>query len=80
MQAFSRCSEQGLLFIAVRRLRLAETSLVEHRLWGVRAQQLRLLGSSTGSVVAHARSCSVACGVVLDQGSNLCLLHWQVDS
>ena len=25
-------------------------------------------------------SCSVACGVFLDQGSNLCHLHWQVDS
>ena len=22
----------------------------------------------------------VACGIFLDQGSNLCLLHWQVDS
>ena len=75
MQAFSRCSEQGLLFIAVRRL-----CLVERRLWGVRAQQLWLLGSSTGSVVAHVHSCSVACGVVLDQGSNLYPLHWQVDS
>ena len=35
----------------------------------------------TGSaVVAHRRSCSVACGIVLDQGSNSCLLHWQTDS
>ena len=25
-------------------------------------------------------SCSVACGIFPDQGSNLCLLHWQVDS
>ena len=36
---------------------------------------------STGSiVVAHELSCSVACGIFLDQGSNLCLLHWQEDS
>ena len=25
-------------------------------------------------------SCSTACGIFSDQGSNLCLLHWQVDS
>ena len=36
---------------------------------------------STGSVAAaHGLSCSQACGIFLDQGSNLCLLHWQVDS
>ena len=36
---------------------------------------------STGSVVvAHGRSCSVACGIFPDQGSNLCPLHWQADS
>ena len=36
---------------------------------------------STGSVlVAHKLSCSLACEIFLDQGSNLCLLHWQVDS
>ena len=40
-----------------------------HGLWG------------TGSVVvAHRLSCSTACRIFLDQGSNLCLLHWQVDS
>ena len=31
-------------------------------------------------VVAHRLSCSAACGILLDQGSNLCLLHWQADS
>ena len=32
--AFSCCSEQGLLFVAVRRLLIAVASLVEeHRLW-----------------------------------------------
>ena len=36
---------------------------------------------STGSVVvAHGLSCSVACGIFSDQGSNLCPLHRQVDS
>ena len=31
-------------------------------------------------VVAHRPSCSVACGIFPDQGSNLCPLHWQADS
>ena len=45
-----------------------------------------LLLRSTGSrragsvVVAHRPSCSAACGIFPDQGSNLCALHWQVDS
>ena len=45
-----------------------------------------LLLRSTGSrhagsvIVAHGPSCSVACGILPDQGSNPCPLHWQVDS
>ena len=45
-----------------------------------------LLLRSTGSrcagsvVVAHRPSCSVACGIFPDQGSNPCSLHWQADS
>ena len=45
-----------------------------------------LLLRSTGSrragsvVVAHWLSCSVACGIFPDQGSNPCPLHWQADS
>ena len=45
-----------------------------------------LLLWSTGSrragsvVVAHGPSCSVACGILPDQGSNPCPLHWQADS
>ena len=45
-----------------------------------------LLLWSTGSrragsaVVAHGPSCSVACGIFLDQGANPCPLHWQADS
>ena len=43
---------------------------------------LRSTGSRhTGSViVAHGPSCSAACGIFPDQGSNPCLLHWQADS
>ena len=34
-----------------------------------------------GSVaVAHGPSCSAACGILPDQGSNPCPLHWQADS
>ena len=45
-----------------------------------------LLLRSTGSrragsaVVAHGPSCSVACGIFPDQGSNPYALHWQADS
>ena len=36
---------------------------------------------NTGSViVAHRLSCPLACGIFLDQGLNLCLLHCQADS
>ena len=31
-------------------------------------------------VVAHGPSCSVACGIFPDRGSNPCPLHWQADS
>ena len=43
---------------------------------------LRSTGSRcTGSVVvAQGPSCSVACGIFPDQGSNPFPLHWQVDS
>ena len=45
-----------------------------------------LLLRSTGSrcagsvVVAHGPSCSAACGIFPEQGSNPCPLHWQADS
>ena len=43
---------------------------------------LRSTGSRrTGSViVAHGPSCSAACGILPDQGSNPRPLHWQADS
>ena len=43
---------------------------------------LRSTGSRrTGSVVVtHGPSCSAACGIFPDQGSNPCPLHWQADS
>ena len=43
---------------------------------------LRSTGSRrAGSVgVAHGPSCSAACGILPDQGTNPCPLHWQADS
>ena len=64
-RAFSSCGKRGPLFIAVRG---------------------PLLLQSTGSrcagsvIVAHGPSCSTACGIFPDQGSNPCPLHWQADS
>ena len=47
-----------------------------------RALSLRSTGSRcAGSVaVAHGPSCSAACGILPDQGSNPCPVHWQADS
>ena len=42
--------------------------------------QLLLLQSTGSAVEAHRLSSSLACGICPDQASNLCLLHWQVDS
>ena len=69
-RAFSSCGKWGLLFIAVRGPLTIAASLV----------------GSTGSrhagsvVVAHGPSCSTACGIFPDQGSNPCPLHWQAYS
>ena len=43
----------------------------------IAASRLQSMGSI---IVARGFSCSVACGVFPDQGLNLYLLHWQVDS
>ena len=82
MWAFSSCGELGLLFVAVYRLLIVVASLVaEHGLQAHGLQQLWYVGSvvvacklqSAGSVVvAHRLSCSEACGIFPDQGSNPC--------
>ena len=41
---------------------------------------VRGLQSAGSVVVAHGLSCSAACGIFPDQGSNPCPLHWQADS
>ena len=77
---FSTC---GYSLAEVHELIIAMASLVaEHRLQSVQASVVaapRL--QSTGLIlVVHRLSCSVACGIVLDRGWNLCLLHWQAES
>ena len=44
---------------------------------GTWSQQLWLTGSRV--VMAHKLSCFVAHGILLNQGLNPCLLHWQAD-
>ena len=38
------------------------------------------LWSTDSVVVVHRLNCSKACGIFPDEGSNLCLLHWQANS
>ena len=64
-RAFSSCGKWGPLFIAVRGPLL------------LRSTGARRAGSV---IVAHGPSCSAACGIFPDQGSNPCSLHWQADS
>ena len=75
------------VFVSVRGLSLVEASggHSSSRCAGLSLSQPLLLRSTgsrrTGSVVvAHGPSCSAACGIFPDQGSNPCPLHWQADS
>ena len=75
------------VFISVRGLSLVAASggHSSSRCTGLSLLQPLLLRSTSsrraGSViVAHRPSCSAACGILPDQGSNPCPLHWQADS
>ena len=75
--AFPSCCERGLLFVvcvgfSLRWLLLCSTSSIHLGFRSCSAHGLRS--------VVHRLSCSKACGVVPDLGSNLCSLHWQADS
>ena len=48
--------------------------------WGLLIMVCRLLIAVASLVVAHGLGCSLACGIFLDQGLNLCPLRWQEDS
>ena len=82
VRAFSSCGKWGLLSVAVCKLLIVVASLVaEHgsRCMGFIVAACGL--SSMGSVVvAQGLSCPMACEIFLDQGLNLCFLHWQANS
>ena len=69
-RAFSTCGEQGHSSSRCAGLSLSWPLLL-------RSTGFRRAGSV---VVAHRPSCSVACGILSDQGSNPSPLHWQADS
>ena len=64
-RAFCSSGKRGPLFIAV------------HGPLLLRSTGSRCAGSV---IVAHGPSCSAACGIFPDQGSNPCPLHWQASS
>ena len=75
------------VFVSVRRLSLVVVSGGHSSsLCAGLSPSWPLLLRSTGSrcagsvIVAHGPSCSAACGIFPDQGSNPCPLHWQADS
>ena len=72
----------GYFVVVIHELLTAVASLAEHGLQGAQASVAVAPGLwSTGSVaVGRGVSCSVLCGIFPDQGSKLCLLHWQADS
>ena len=71
----------GHSLVEVRDLLSAVASLVaEHRLKDAGSVVVAPRFQHTGSVVmAHRLSCSSACGVFPEQGSNPCPLHWQAE-
>ena len=77
-RAFSSCGERGLLFMWCTSFSLQWLLL----LWstGSRRAGFSSCGSRASVVVAHGLSCSAACEIFPDQGSNPCPLHWQADS
>ena len=70
-QAFSGCGQWGRLLVLVHMLLMELASLVVEQ--GPKS-------TWPSVVVAHWLSCSVACGISPDQGSNPPPLHWWVDS
>ena len=75
------------VFVSVRGLSLVAASggHSSSRCAGLSLSRPLLLQSTgsrrAGSVgVAHGLSCSAACGILPDQDSNPCPLHWQADS
>ena len=73
--------EHGLQACRLQQLWLTGSIVQAQQLWHVGSVVVAHRLQSAGSVVvAHGLSCSVACGIFPDQGSNPCPLHWQADS
>ena len=76
----------GSSFLCEGFLQLRQVGATLHRSARGPSPSRPLLLWSTGSrragsaIVAHRPSCSAACGIFPDQGSNPCPLHWQADS
>ena len=70
-------SSGSSLFALLRLLTAMAFPVGKHGLQGTRTPLLLHVGSG---VVVCGLSCLTACGIFLDHGSNLCLLHWQADS
>ena len=76
----------GSLFLCEGFLQFRRAGTTLHRACAGLSSSRPLLLRSTGSrragsvIVAHGLSCSAACGIFPDQGSNPCPLHWQADS
>ena len=70
------------VFVSVRGLSLVVASggHSSSRWAGLSLSRPLLLRSAGSVVMAHGPSCSAACGIFPDQGSNPCPLHWQADS
>ena len=80
---FFGCIGSSLLHAGFLQLQQAGASLCcGARALGAQASVVvaRRLQSAGSVVVVHGLSCSAVCGIFLDQGSNPCPLHWQVDS
>ena len=85
---FSLVSEsRGYSLVAVHRLLTVVASMVAKHdlsdLWASGAAAYRpssvlpVLQSTGSTAVMHGLSCPAACGIFLDQGLNLHILHWQ---
>ena len=76
------CCCTGFSLAAMLGFLIAVASFVERglsRASGLQQFSVPGLQSTASIVVMHGLSCSIAYGIFLEQGSNLCLLHWQVD-
>ena len=62
-------------------LMVVDSLVAEHRLraCGLRTCGLKALERAGSEVVTHGLSCSAACRILRDAGSNSCLLHRQAD-